>query len=63
MKIQFRVSRRLFAGLLGAALLVPFSTGVALAHEAPCPYCGMAVTQDTPTQDNEVALKVGAMVL
>lgn len=30
-----------------------------MAHEAPCPYCGMAVTQDTPTQDNEVALKVG----
>ena len=30
-----------------------------LAHEAPCPYCTMTVTQDTATQDNEVALKIG----
>ncbi len=30
-----------------------------MAHEAPCPYCAQAITQDTDTQDNEVTLKFG----
>jgi hypothetical protein len=59
MKIPSSVSRRVFAGLLGAAFLAPFSVSSVLAHEAPCPLCGMAITQDTPTQDNEVGLKIG----
>ena len=29
------------------------------AHEATCPHCEIDVVQDTPTQDNEVALKYG----
>ena len=59
MKIPSSVSHRVFAGLLGAAFLAPFSVASVLAHEASCPLCGMAITQDTPTQDNEVALKIG----
>lgn len=55
MKIQ---PRRFLSGLTAlfvtSALVVP-----ALAHDAPCPYCEMAITQDTPAQDNEVALKIG----
>lgn len=31
----------------------------AFAHEAPCPFCGQAITQDTKEQDNEVVLKSG----
>ena len=31
----------------------------AMAHQAPCPYCQMAITQDTPTQDNETVMKYG----
>ncbi len=58
MKMQTRVTRRIIAGILGAALL-PLSSISVLAHEAPCPLCGMTITQDTPTQDNEVALKIG----
>lgn len=58
MKHHTTISRRLFAGLFATALLAPLSIP-AFAHEAPCPYCGLTVTQDTPTQDNEVALKVG----
>jgi hypothetical protein len=50
-------------GVLAASLLAliaaPFITSVASAHEGPCPYCSMPITQDTPTQDNEVALKIG----
>lgn len=45
----------------GVAALLAMSASVvpAFAHEAPCPYCGMAITQDTPLQDNEVTLKIG----
>lgn len=59
MKTYTLLSRRLFTLGLGAALLFPFASNSALAHEAPCPHCGMAITQDTPTVDNEVALRVG----
>ena len=46
--------------LLLSGLLVALSPlSVLSAHEAPCPYCGKAITQDTATQDNEVALKYG----
>lgn len=47
----------LLTGALFAATLAPL-TAVS-AHEAPCPYCSMPITQDTDTQDNEVALKYG----
>lgn len=46
----------IISGLLATTFLAPIG---AFAHEAPCPYCAMKITQDTPTQDNEVALKVG----
>ena len=45
-----------FPALLGTALLMTVPVG---AHEADCPYCDMAITQDTPTQDNETALRYG----
>ena len=53
------ITRRVFAGLFAAALLAPFATPTAFAHVAPCPYCSMTITQDTDTQDNEVALRIG----
>ncbi|BCM89752.1 hypothetical protein IAD21_01599 [Abditibacteriota bacterium] len=53
------VTRRVFAGLFATALVAPFATPSAFAHIAPCPYCAMTITQDTPTQDNEVALRIG----
>jgi hypothetical protein len=62
--MQTSLSRRKALGGL-AALMIAGSTGVlstprpALAHEAPCPYCSMAITQDTATQDNETVLKIG----
>ncbi|RYX85083.1 hypothetical protein EON83_07500 [bacterium] len=59
MKINTIVTRRVFAGLFATALLSSLATPAAFAHVAPCPYCGMSITQDTPTQDNEVALRVG----
>jgi hypothetical protein len=31
----------------------------AIAHETKCPYCRLDVVQDTPQQDNEVALRYG----
>lgn len=46
----------ILGGLFAATFLAPVS---AFAHEAPCPYCAMPITQDTPDQDNEVALKAG----
>ena len=61
MQIIFR--RKTLGGL--AALFVVGSTGVwsstrvAMAHEAPCPYCAMKITQDTPTRDNETVMKYG----
>ena len=46
----------ILSGLLATTFLVPTA---AFAHEAPCPYCSMPITQDTATQDNEVSLKAG----
>jgi Alkylmercury lyase len=61
MKTQSR-ARRFRAGSLVAALVVS-SAGLvvrpAMAHEAPCPYCNMTITQDTAEQDNETVLKIG----
>lgn len=59
MKFNTIVTRRVFAGLFATILLAPFTSPAAFAHVAPCPYCGMSITQDTETQDNEVALRVG----
>lgn len=57
--MNFNTSRRLFLGLFATTLVTPLLSSSAFAHEAPCPYCNQTVTQDTPTQDNEVALKIG----
>lgn len=49
---------RLFLVALLAAV-TPSISSVAFAHEAPCPYCSLTLTQDTPEQDNETVLKYG----
>lgn len=50
--------RALLAAALALSLnLLPLN--FATAHEADCPYCSQPITQDTPTQDNEVVLKYG----
>lgn len=57
-----RIARRTFLSALaiGATLTgSSFLPRPALAHETPCPYCKIKVTQDTATQDNEVALRYG----
>lgn len=54
--------RSLLALSLAAGVAAAFgSTSLrpAQAHEATCPVCKLDVVQDTPTQDNEVALKFG----
>jgi hypothetical protein len=55
--------RRLVGACLAAFAATSGFSGLfaapALAHETPCPYCKMTVTQDTPAQDNEVALRYG----
>ncbi|MES2462692.1 MAG: hypothetical protein V4671_19085 [Armatimonadota bacterium] len=53
------ISSGLFATLAATASFSGLFTAPALAHETPCPYCKMTVTQDTPAQDNEVALRYG----
>ncbi len=55
------ISRRSFiaASLFVGTLSIAAPLRVAFAHEAPCPFCDMTITQDTPTQDNEVALRAG----
>ena len=52
---------RRVAGVLAAVLAAvsPIFVRPVLAHEAPCPFCGMALTQDTKEQDNETVLKSG----
>lgn len=55
MKIPFR--RALIAAVVFAASTLPIASS--MAHEADCPYCDHAITQDTPTQDNETVLKYG----
>ncbi len=59
MKFYTTITRRVFAGLFATALLSSVATPAAFAHIAPCPYCAMTITQDTDTQDNEVALRIG----
>ena len=53
--------RGLFVVALTATGLVanPFTLSPAFAHEAPCPFCNMTITQDTPQEDNETVLKFG----
>jgi hypothetical protein len=59
MKNTNPLSRRALVGAF-AALLVGGTINVpAFAHETPCPYCKIKVTQDTPTQDNETVLRMG----
>ena len=41
--------------LLLSLLIAP----LALAHEVPCPLCGLKVVQSTKKQDNEVVLRFG----
>jgi phage FluMu protein Com len=53
-----RLTRRGWLALGLAALLAP-TAGSLRAHEAKCPHCKLDVVQDTPQQDNEVALKFG----
>ena len=53
------MKKQLILGGLLAATLAPFANFSAFAHEADCPVCAQPITQDTATQDNEVALKFG----
>jgi hypothetical protein len=54
---------RIFARVTLVALIVPaLLTGTvvpAFAHDAPCPYCGLKIVQNTKAQDNEVVLRYG----
>lgn len=52
-------SRRAFLALAAVFAASTLSLNFAAAHEADCPYCQQAITQDTATQDNEVVLKYG----
>lgn len=48
--------------LVNILLALVLATGAALpafAHDTKCPYCKMAVIQDTKEQDNEVVLRYG----
>ena len=51
--------RTLLAAVAATIAVPTMSVLPALAHSAPCPYCNMAITQDTPTQDNETVMKYG----
>ena len=56
------MSTSLFRGLFVASFALSglLSASVpALAHVAPCPYCNLTITQDTPQLDNETVLKFG----
>lgn len=59
MKLKTTLSRRAFAGLITTFALAAGGIVPAFAHEAPCPYCKITITQDTPTQDNETVLRLG----
>ena len=58
---SFGRSRRLSlcAILLGVMAAGGVGARPALAHEAKCPVCSLDVPQDTPQQDNEVAIRAG----
>lgn len=49
--------RTFLAAAVFSATIFPILS--ASAHEADCPYCDRAITQDTATQDNETVLKYG----
>lgn len=57
------MKRSKFVGIIQVGilsiLLAAGLAGTGRAHEAKCPHCEAAVVQDTPEQDNEVALKYG----
>ena len=50
--------RRVFVAAF-AALTLGVAALPAFAHEAPCPYCKLKITQDTAAQDNETVLRLG----
>lgn len=55
-------SRRAFASVFAIAVTLTgsgFLPTAAFAHDTPCPYCKLKVTQNTKEQDNEVALRYG----
>ncbi len=56
------MNKKLMSGICTAALGLMVMAGFAMplrAHEAKCPHCELDLTQNTPEQDNEVALKFG----
>jgi hypothetical protein len=52
-------TRTLLAAIAATIALPTVGLLPAMAHSAPCPYCNMAITQDTATQDNETVMKYG----
>lgn len=58
MKTTNLLTRRALVAAL-SALTLTAGTLPAFAHDTPCPYCKMKVTQDTPEQDNETVLRLG----
>ena len=58
MKLSTCLPRRAFA-VAFAALTLTAGIACAFAHEAPCPYCKLKITQDTATQNNETVLRMG----
>lgn len=59
MKNTSLLSRRTIAFVLTALTLGIVGSVPASAHETPCPYCKIKITQDTATQDNETVLRMG----
>lgn len=53
-----RFPRRALVAAL-SVLTLTAAIAPAFAHEAPCPYCKLKITQDTATQDNETVLRLG----
>ncbi len=59
MKTIHPLTRRAALGAFATLALAAAVVTPAFAHEAPCPYCKLKITQDTPTQDNETVLRLG----
>ena len=51
--------KNLVLRLSALATLGLFAAPSALAHDVPCPLCGLKVVQATKSQDNEVVLRFG----
>lgn len=51
--------KNLVLRLSALATLGLFAASSALAHDVPCPVCGLKLVQGTKTQDNEVVLRFG----